>query len=72
MEGAQGSGQMQYPSDDKVFDYENNLHVIYHEILDAYYKAMTNDAMDGKFSEEIEKFLREYFASLQTNKDDEE
>lgn len=72
LEGAQGSGQMQYPSDDKVYDYENNLHVIYHEILDAYYKAMTNDAMDGKFSEEIEKFLREYFASLQTNKDDEE
>lgn len=72
MEGAQGSGQMQYPSDDKVFDYENNLHVIYHEILDAYYKAMTNDAMDGKFSEEIENFLREYFASLQTNKEDEE
>ena len=71
LEGAQGSGQMQYPSDDKVYDYQNNLHVIYHEILEQYYKDMSNDAMDGKFSEEIEAFLRKYFGNLQTNKDEE-
>lgn len=70
-EGSQGDGQMQYPSDDKVYDYQNNLHVIYHQILDEYYKSMTNDAMDGKFSEEIEQFLRKYFGNLQTNKDEE-
>ena len=70
-EGSQGDGQMQYPSDDKVYDYQNNLHVIYHQILDEYYKSMTNDAMDGKFSEEIEEFLRKYFGNLQTNKDEE-
>ena len=68
--GSQGTGEMQYPSDDKVFDYKNNLHVIYHQILDEYYKSMTNDAMDGKYSDEIEELLRKYFGNLQTNKKD--
>ena len=68
--GSQGSGEMQYPSDDKVFDYQNNIHVIYHQILEEYYKSMTNDAMDGKFSEEIEAFLRQYFGNLQTKQDE--
>lgn len=70
--GSQGTGEMQYPSDDKVYDYQNNMHVIYHQILEEYYKSMTNDAMDGKFSEEIEAFLRQYFGNLQTKQDEEE
>ena len=72
VEGSQGTGEMQYPSDDKVYDYKNNAHVIYHQIMDEYYKAMTNDAMDGKYSDEIEAFLRKYFGNLQTNNDEED
>ena len=68
--GSQGTGEMQYPSDDKVFDYENNTHVPYPEILKEYLQNMTNDAMDGKFSDEIEAFLRKYFGNLQTNNDE--
>lgn len=72
VEGSQGTGEMQYPSDDKVYDYKNHAHVIYHQIMDEYYKAMTNDAMDGKFSDEVEAFLRKYFGNLQTDNDEED
>lgn len=63
--GGGGDGKMEYPSDDKVYDYKNNQHVAYFEILQEYYDAMANDAMDGKFDPELEEFIRKYFGNLQ-------
>lgn len=63
--GGGGDGKMEYPSDDKVYDYKNNQHVPYFEILQEYYDAMANDAMDGKFDPELEDFIRKYFGNLQ-------
>lgn len=63
--GGGGDGIMEYPSDDKVYDYKNNQHVAYFEILQEYYDAMANDAMDGKFDPELEEFIRKYFGNLQ-------
>lgn len=66
VEGAPGSGEMQYAGDEQVFDYKKNEHVSYTELVAEYYAMMLNAQKEGKISQEMAEFILKYFSQLYT------
>lgn len=70
LEGSPGSGEMQYASDDEVYDPDQNTHVHYGELIHDYYAEMLQDARDGKYSDDLADFLMKYFGDLYISEED--
>lgn len=64
--GGAGPGDMQYAGDEQVYDYKQNQHVSYTEVVAEYYKAMIQASLDGELSEEMVDFILKYFSQLYT------
>ncbi len=62
-EGSQGGGYGDgdvFGSNDAIFDREENAHIKYGQVLDAYYQIMTN----SNYTEEEKKAIQSYFEIL--------
>lgn len=68
--GGTGSGDMEYASDDIVYDPVTNTYVTYGELITKYYNDILQGIEDGQVSPEMEKLIADYFGSLYS--DDEE
>lgn len=64
--GGAGPGEMQYAGDEQVYDYKQNEHVSYTEVVADYYKAMIQASLEGELSEEMVEFILKYFSQLYT------
>ena len=70
--GGFGSGDMVFGSDDMIYDPELGKYVTYGEVINKYYAEITEHIVDGNVSEELEKLLTDYFASLFNGSDKDE
>lgn len=64
--GAPGPGEMQYAGDEQIYDYKQNQHVSYTEVIAEYYAAMIQASLEGELSEEMIEFILKYFSQLYT------
>lgn len=64
--GGAGPGEMQYAGDEQIFDYKQNQHVSYTEVVAEYYAAMIQASLEGELSEEMVEFILKYFSQLYT------
>ncbi len=64
--GGAGGGDMQYAGDEQVYDYKQDQHVSYTEVVSAYYAAMIQASLEGELSEEMIEFILKYFSQLYT------
>lgn len=62
--GGTGSGEMEYASDDVVYDPVTNTYMTYGELITKYYNDVLKGIEDGQVSPEMEKLIAEYFGSL--------
>ncbi len=65
--GGLGSGEVNYGSDDSVYDPEKNSHVKYGEVIDRYDGQKTAELQDRPLSDEIREWVSKYFADLYYN-----
>lgn len=70
-EGGGGTGNMQYGSDDKVYDHKENIYVQYGDLINEYYADLIADIVDGKISPELAEILQKYFGILYKPVEDE-
>jgi len=63
-DGGIGSGDIVYGSDDQIYDPDTNENVKYGSVINEYYAKITEKLLDGNVSEELEKYISDYFASL--------
>ena len=63
-DGGAGGGEMQYGSDDKVYDQQNNIYDNYGNLINDYYADLIADLVDGKISPEMAEILQKYFGIL--------
>ena len=64
--GGAGDGEMQYAGDEQVYDYKQDKHVSYTELIAEYYAAMLQASQEGKISEEMVEYILKYFSQLYT------
>ncbi len=64
--GGAGTGEMQFAGDEQVFDYKQNIHVSYTDLIREYYVAMLQASQEGKISEEMTEYILKYFSNLYT------
>lgn len=64
--GGAGPGDMQYAGDEQVYDYKQDTHVSYTEVVSEYYAAMIQASLEGELSEEMIEFILKYFSQLYT------
>lgn len=64
--GGAGSGDMQYAGDEQVYDYKQDQHVSYTEVVAEYYAAMIQASLEGELSEDMLEFILKYFSQLYT------
>lgn len=64
--GGAGSGEMQYGSDEQVFDYKQNIHVSYTELVAEYYAQMLQASLEGEISADMTEAILKYFSQLYT------
>lgn len=64
--GGAGGGDMQYAGDEQIYDYKQNQHVSYTEVIAEYYASMIQASLEGELSEEMVEFILKYFSQLYT------
>lgn len=64
--GGAGSGDMQFAGDEQIYDYKQNEHVSYTEVVADYYASMLQAQKEGKLSEDVAEFILKYFSQLYT------
>lgn len=64
--GGAGPGEMQYAGDEQIYDYKQNQHVSYTEVIAEYYASMIQASLEGELSEEMIEFILKYFSQLYT------
>ena len=57
---------MQYAGDEQVYDYKQDTHVSYTEVVAEYYASMLQASLEGGISEEMLEFIMKYFSQLYT------
>ena len=64
--GGAGDGEMQYAGDEQIYDYKQDQHVSYTELVSEYYQSMIQAYLDGELPEEMKEFILKYFSQLYT------
>ncbi len=62
-DGGLGDGKTEYGSNDVIYDPEKG-YVQYGTVLDKYFAQMNEQLINGTLPEDVEEFIRDYFASL--------
>jgi hypothetical protein len=63
-DGGFSDGDTQYGSDDKLYYPDENKYVAYGDVMDEYYQNISSKLMEGELSEEMQRWVYEYFSSL--------
>lgn len=63
-EGSAGRGELEFGSDDIVYDPIANEFVKYGEIFNRYYSAVLERMVDGEIPEDLEEYIAAYYAAL--------
>ena len=64
--GGLGTGDMQYAGNEIIFDYTNNQHVPYTEVINEYYQSMLQAYTEGTLPAEMVDYILKYFNNLYT------
>ena len=57
---------MQYAGNETIFDYTNNQHVPYTEVINEYYQSMLQAYTEGTLPAEMVDYILKYFNNLYT------
>ena len=62
--GGKGDGDLVLGGNGMVYDPDQEEHVDYSEVINAYYAKLTEKLLDGTLSEEMKNLILEYFTVL--------
>ena len=63
-DGGLGSGNIVYGSDDLIYYPDENAHIVYGNVINDCFSVVDRLLLDGNASDEMEKFIRDYFTYL--------
>lgn len=63
-DGGLGDGQFKYGGDDEIYDFDSDAYVIYGEVIDTRYAVVFQQLQSGQLSDEMRKYIENYFSAL--------